>query len=211
MDPSKLHPLLNPPPPTSSSILTENGEAIGAQGWGDDFTYGTGLFFVGGGAVGATIGGIEGFFFRAPRSSSRIRLNAMLNYGGRRMSKAATGSGAVAVGVLLLARGVDAVRGTDDDPISFVVAGGLLGLAAGCTDTRTLRAMSQRMHTLDAARSLERRRAALPASLTTQPLAGSLARFRGPPFRALTPPLVLAAVGAFCTLPFALARHPATW
>ncbi|EGV62191.1 Mitochondrial import inner membrane translocase subunit tim23 [Yamadazyma tenuis] len=133
-DSQKLHPLAGLDRGIEYLDLEEEqlNTVEGAQGlipsrnWTDDLCYGTGAVYLLGLGVGGAYGFQEGLQNLPANSSSRLKLNTVLNHITKRGPFLGNSAGVLALTYNLIDSSLDAVRGKHDD-LNSVAAGALAG------------------------------------------------------------------------------------
>ncbi|KAF8603776.1 Tim17-domain-containing protein [Ceratobasidium sp. AG-I] len=133
-DPSKLHPMAGlgdkldylALDDEKTNALPGAGTALPSRGWSDDLCYGTGTTYLSGLAMGGMLGLREGYVRPLSVSSTRLRVNSILNSVTRRGSYFANSAGVIALVYNILNSSIDAWRGKHD-AWGSMAAGGISG------------------------------------------------------------------------------------
>lgn len=133
-DTQKLHPLAGLDKGIEYLDLEEEQLTTveGAQGlipsrnWTDDLCYGTGAVYLLGLGIGGAYGMQEGLRNLPPNSSSRLKLNTVLNHITKRGPFLGNSAGVLALTYNLIDSSLDAIREKHDD-LNSIAAGALAG------------------------------------------------------------------------------------
>ncbi|KAG8756137.1 Mitochondrial import inner membrane translocase subunit tim23 [Ceratobasidium sp. 428] len=133
-DPSRLHPMAGlgdkldylSLDDEKTNSLPGAGTALPSRGWSDDLCYGTGTTYLSGLALGGLYGVREGYTRPLSVSSTRLRVNSILNSVTRRGSYFANSAGVIALMYNILNSSIDSWRGKHD-AWGSMAAGGLSG------------------------------------------------------------------------------------
>ncbi|CAE6482252.1 unnamed protein product [Rhizoctonia solani] len=143
-DPSRLHPMAGISDKLDYLALDDEktnalpgaGTALPSRGWSDDLCYGTGTTYLSGLALGGLYGVQEGYSRPLSVSSSRLRINSILNSVTRRGSYFGNSAGVIALMYNVLNSSIDAWRGKHD-VWGSMAAGGISGAIYKSTGTPT--------------------------------------------------------------------------
>ncbi|KAG9001487.1 Mitochondrial import inner membrane translocase subunit tim23 [Tulasnella sp. JGI-2019a] len=133
-DPAKLHPMAAIGDKLDYLLLDDEktnslpgaGTALPSRGWSDDLCYGTGTTYLTGLGVGGLWGIREGAFRPLAVSSTRLRINSILNSVTRRGTFIGNSAGVLALIYNGINSSIDAYRGKHD-MWGGMAAGGLTG------------------------------------------------------------------------------------